>query len=236
MFFGLPAPPPPPCTHGSSEWFILDGLVNHSTYFREDILNLASVTVSYQGKNHGCSSPLALHFLKLQLLCLWQHFNGAAGRQVHNGPWCSPRQLDCGFLTRVSDPHTLFAAAAAADSCAPQKKIYIGEKKVLPFSPGPPVTLLVLSARLCLPTEQAWPEERRRLVPAGRVSGGRWMQYVQEAHSRDMTAHPRGCTCAGKKGRTGLAFSLPFSLGSTTPNTFSEATSVFFPNSLLNTL
>lgn len=62
------------------------------------------------------------------------------------------------------------------------------------------------------------------------------MQRVQEAHSRDVTAHPggRGLHLCWE-GRTGLAFRLPFSLGSKTPNAFSKDASVFFPNSLLNT-
>lgn len=60
------------------------GLINHSLYFREYILHSASVTVSYQGMIHGCGGSLALHSLKLQLICLWQTFDGAAGKQVHN--------------------------------------------------------------------------------------------------------------------------------------------------------
>lgn len=66
------------------------GLINHSIYFREYILHSASVTVFYQGMIHGCGGSLALHSLKLQLICLWQTFDGAAGKQVHN---CSRRSL-----------------------------------------------------------------------------------------------------------------------------------------------
>jgi len=69
----------------------LNDLLNHSIYCREYILLLASVTVSYQGTIPGCSSSLALHSLKLQLICLWQTFDGAAGKQVHNCSWCSLR-------------------------------------------------------------------------------------------------------------------------------------------------
>lgn len=176
--FGLPAPPPPPCTHGSSQWFILDGLVNHSIYFREDILHLASVTVAYQGKKSWvqqlssfafiCSSFSSFASGKISMLQLENRSTTALGvvqdsftlRVFNTGVWST---------------HTICCSSSCRQLCSSKKKKKKGEKKVLPFGPGPPVTLLVLSARLWLPAEQAWPEERRRLVPAGRVSGGRWM-------------------------------------------------------------
>lgn len=88
---GLPAPPPPPYTH--SQWFILDGPVNHSIYFREHILHLASAPVSERGPARGCRSSPALHSLKLQPLCLWQTCDGVAGKRVQNCPWCGLRYL-----------------------------------------------------------------------------------------------------------------------------------------------
>ena len=134
-------------------------------------------------------------------------------------------------LARMSSPYSLFTAAAAAGSCAPPKTGWQEGPALWCWSfcdcPCPQRELCLLAELL------------------GRGSKGGQSQQDGEVEGELDTACP-GSTFPGHdgasrglrlcwEGRTGLAFRLPFSLGSRTPNTFSKATSVFFPNSFLNT-
>lgn len=119
----------------------------------------------------------------------------------------------------------LCCSSSCRQLCSSKNRV---KRRSLPLGSGPSVTAPAPSARLCLPAGQARPEERGRVVPAGRASGGRWMQRVREAHSRDMTAHPGGCTCAGKEGLGSLSGS-PSHSGAELRTHFLKPLLCFFP-------